>query len=71
MTEVQFMRKMEREFSALREWANSETNVSCSKCPAKFCAIRDGKPETCAKVKRLVKAVQEDPTILLTAINKD
>ena len=69
MTEVQFMRKLEREFSALRDWANSDVNVKCGKCPAKFCAIRDGKPETCAKVKRLVKAVQEDPTILLNAIS--
>lgn len=68
MTEIQFMRKLEREFSALREWANSDVNVKCGKCPAKFCALRDGKPETCAKVKRLVKAVQEDPTILLNAI---
>ena len=65
MTEVQFLRKLERDFSALREWANSETNVKCGKCPAKFCALRDGNPETCAKVKRLVKAVQADPTILL------
>lgn len=65
MNEVQFLRKLERDLSALREWANSETNVKCGKCPAKFCALRDGKTETCAKVKRLVKAVQADPSILL------